>query len=686
MRLLFFALFLSPTLFAQIPIQKLAENHYQIGGGSYPVLELKEEMILIQTKKQKVKEKFGFYRFKEKIKGRCSKLKLEQQTDKDFLGSYEDCDCTFKLSLTQLDRSAFQLDLQLEGEDYNFIQLNIPHRNADFYGGGIQYSHFKLNGERFQMLSQESGIGRGDQPISRWTKLMKIRGSQSHTHLPIPFVIQKEKDKHQSYWLKGYARAHLDFQTDRLFKISTDGQELSLEIRKSQSLPQLLKSFTAASGRLPQLPKWAYQGTWLGTQGGLTTVKKQVQQAKAAGNPITALWIQDWVGKRKTRVGWQLNWQWKADKKSYPNFKDFCKEMNAEGLKVLGYINPFLADEGVMTEEAISKGYLIKDHKGKPYKIPTAGFPAYMIDLTNPEAANWLKTIIKENMIEAGLSGWMSDYAEGLPWDAVLHSGISAAEYHNQYPVDFARLNREAIQEAGKEGEIVFFSRSGHNHSARYATTFWMADQMVDWGRHDGLPSTVTAALSAGLSGISQLHSDIGGYTTITYALMPKVKRSKELLYRWTEFNVFHPIFRTHEGLKPAKNAQVYDDTETVEHFAKMGQLHEALAPYFEHLLQEAEEKGYPLLRPVFWVDPTYEKAFDPLQPLLCLGNELLIAPLVQEGLMEVLVELPSGSWWHPWSKQSFEGNAKVKVPFGQPAFFVREGTAWTRLLKEALD
>ncbi len=288
-------------------------------------------------------------------------------------------------------------------------------------------------------------------------------------------------------------------------------------------------------------------------------------------------------------------------------------------------------------------------------------------------------------MIEQGLSGWMSDYAEGLPWDAVLHSGISAAAYHNQYPVDFARLNREAIQEAGKEGEIIFFSRSGYNHSSRYATTFWMADQMVDWGLQDGLPSTVTAALSAGLSGISHIHSDIGGYTTITYALLKKVKRSRELLYRWAELNAFQPIFRTHEGLKPHKNIQVYSDSATIQHFAKMGRLHQALRPYFQYLLQEARAKGHPLLRPVFWVDPTYEADFDPLAPVLMLGNEIVLAPVVQPEQKERSLRLPAGKWWHPWTKQSFEGEATVAVPFGQPAFFVREGSPWESLLKEAL-
>lgn len=84
-------------------------------------------------------------------------------------------------------------------------------------------------------------------------------------------------------------------------------------------------------------------------------------------------------------------------------------------------------------------------------------------------------------MIDQGLSGWMADYGEWLPLDAKLFSGINAFDYHNQYAVDWAKLNREAIQEAGRDGDLVFFTRSGAIGSAQYSTLFWTGDQLVDW-------------------------------------------------------------------------------------------------------------------------------------------------------------------------------------------------------------
>ena len=70
--------------------------------------------------------------------------------------------------------------------------------------------------------------------------------------------------------------------------------------------------------------------------------------------------------------------------------------------------------------------------------------------------------VIKKNMIEFGFSGWMADFGEYLPIHGVFfHSGQSAQELHNEWPVLWARLNREAVEESGKLGEVVFWMRAG---------------------------------------------------------------------------------------------------------------------------------------------------------------------------------------------------------------------------------
>ena len=77
------------------------------------------------------------------------------------------------------------------------------------------------------------------------------------------------------------------------------------------------------------------------------------------------------------------------------------------------------------------------------------------------------------------------------------------ASYHNRYPVEWAKLNREAVQEAGREGDVVFFLRSGFTRSPAHATLFWEGDQMVTWDAQDGFMSALTGLISGGFSGFT---------------------------------------------------------------------------------------------------------------------------------------------------------------------------------------
>ena len=52
-------------------------------------------------------------------------------------------------------------------------------------------------------------------------------------------------------------------------------------------------------------------------------------------------------------------------------------------------------------------------------------------------------------MKEAGASGWMHDFGEYLPFDAVLSDGSDPVEYHSRYVEDWASVAKEAIQELG---------------------------------------------------------------------------------------------------------------------------------------------------------------------------------------------------------------------------------------------
>ena len=137
--------------------------------------------------------------------------------------------------------------------------------------------------------------------------------------------------------------------------------------------------------------------------------------------------------------------------------------------------------------------------------------------------------------------------------------------------------------------------RAGFSGVQAHCPLLWAGDQSVDFTRHDGIGTVITAALSAGLVGNAYSHSDCGGYTS----LLGNV-RTAELMQRWCELAAFAPVMRSHEGNRPDDNLQ-YDSTpELLACFARWSRVHAALAPYVRHLCDEAADCGLPAQRPLF--------------------------------------------------------------------------------------
>jgi alpha-glucosidase len=440
------------------------------------------------------------------------------------------------------------------------------------------------------------------------------------------------------------------------------------------SAPQLIDSLTGILGRQSVLPEWTQEGMWLGVQGGPDTILRKLDRAVEAGINVSALWVQDWVGRRLTSFGSQLMWNWRYEEQRYPELPRLIEQLHHRGVRFLGYINPFLAIERELYREASRQGFCVKDAAGGDLMVTITDFPAAMIDLTNPAAREWTKGVIRENMLGIGLDGWMADYGEYLPPGAVLASGESWDRVHNIYPVLWAQVNREAVAEAGREKEVTFFMRAGYHGSNRLSPAFWAGDQLVSWSRNDGLATVIPAGISLGLQGGAHFHADLGGFTTVAW-----VRRSKELLLRWAELSAFTLQMRSHEGNRPERNWQFDSDAETLAFLARMTRIYDRLKSYRHQALQEYQSRGMPVMR-----HPYLHYEQDPklhsLRYQYLLGRDLMVAPVISPRKLSRQVYLPADHWIHLWSGRSHgSGWHRVPAPLGQPPVFYREGSAFER-------
>ncbi len=580
---------------------------------------------------------------------------------------------TLKIGLDEAGR--LLLTLQNDDASHNRIWLRLAANPEDhIYGCGEQFSYFDLRGKPFPLWTSEQGVGRNKQTLVTWQADCKENagGDYYWTFFPQPTFVSTQK-----YYchLDNSCYMNFDFSAPDYHELAIWENHTTLRVECAPTYITLLEKLTALLGRQPELPDWVYDGVTLGIQGGTDVCQKKLDTMRNAGVKVNGIWAQDWSGVRMTSFGKRVMWNWRWDSNNYPQLDDRIGQWKKEGVQFLSYINPYVASDRDLCAEAGRLGYLAKQANGDDYLVEFGEFYGGVVDLTNPQAFDWFKNVIKKNMIELGCGGWMADFGEYLPTDTYLHNGVSAEIMHNAWPALWAKCNYEALEETGKLGEILFFMRAGSTGSQKYSTMMWAGDQNVDWSLDDGLASVVPAALSLAMSGHGLHHSDIGGYTTLF-----DMKRSKELLLRWCDFNAFTPMMRTHEGNRPGDNWQFDSDAETIAHFARMTTVFTTLKPYIKNAVAQNAKTGLPVMRPLFLHYEDDARAYS-LKYQYLFGRDLLVAPVYEEGRDDWTLYLPQDAWINLWTGERCDGgDVTVAAPLGQPPVFYRADSEWASL------
>ena len=573
-------------------------------------------------------------------------------------------------------QGALQIECRPEQPGFNRLWLMLCcARGEQIFGCGEQFSHIDLRGRRVPLWVREQGVGRGHNLITLYANLHSHAGGAWHTtYFPLPRFVAS------SGWychVAGSSYACFDFRPANHVVLELWQATACVTVGVTDSLTEAVTALSLVGGRQPPLPRWVGRGLILGAQGGTAVVEQKLARARRAGIEVSALWVQDWEGKRETAFGRQLMWDWQYDARLYHDLPRRIADWRESGVRFLGYINPFLVPEGALYSEASRRGYLVQRPQGGDYHVVVTTFPAGLLDLTNPEACRWIKQVIEHNMVAIGMSGWMADYGEYLPTDARLADGSDAAIWHNRYPAEWARVNYEAVAELGATDEIFFFMRAGYDQGTRYVPALFAGDQLVDWSRHDGLPSVLPAALSAGMSGIGVVHSDIGGFTSVAWK-----RRRRELFLRWAEQAAFSPIMRTHEGNRPDSNWQFDSDQLTLKHLARMSQIYRALRPYHQQLLQAYQQSGLAPMRPLalHW----HRVPATVLRRQYLYGSDMLVAPVLAPNRRHWSVWLPPDDWVDMWSGRPIAGGwHSVSAPWGYPPVFYRAAASNRTLFAE---
>ena len=548
--------------------------------------------------------------------------------------------------------------LSSEADSNSYVLPIRCDEDGSFHGFGEQYNATEQTGEAFTLLVSEQGIGREG---TVWS----FSGNEHTTYFPMPWYLDA---RGFGVLLESDYRVEADI-------CASDSQRAELEVVGDTALrwrvfagptpKDVIRQLGDHVGRPTAPPDWAFL-PWMCTQGGPDAVLTRLAAMQAANVSVGTLWVQDWTGERENAGGgYGVQYRWNADEDLYPDIAGFVADLHAQGLRVVGYVNPFVDQALEHWDEMEEAGMLPLD--------PETGEVATFIgprgsmttaDLSNPDTREYIREHLRVAVRDIGLDGWMADFAEWLPLDADIAEGDAAA-FHNRYPEVWQSLTRDVMEELRPDGDWLMFARSGWTGVQSQAQVHWVGDQEADWSETDGLPTVVPAMITLGLSGQPFATHDIAGFSG--------GPSTKELYLRWTELGAFSPFMRTHDGNEREENHRWDAEEYTTEHFSRMSRIHTALASERQQWAAEGESTGVPMVRHLLLEFPDDRETWQ-IHDQYLLGPNLLVAPVLEQGSVERTLYLPEGDWVHVWSGETTTGPQWItaSAPFGEPPVFSR--------------
>jgi len=148
------------------------------------------------------------------------------------------------------------------------------------------------------------------------------------------------------------------------------------------------------------------------------------------------------------------------------------------------------------------------------------------------------------------------------------------------------------------------------------------------------------------------------------------------LYLRWLQYGVFNPVFRPHAQEDVASEI-ARKDIITREKARKAVELRYQLLPYNYTLAFENSVTGKPLMRPLFFEEPTNENLLNEKESYLW-GNDFLIKPITKAGVTSAEVYFPkSSNWFDFYSNKKYNAGTTQTVAVTETEIptFVRGGS-----------
>ncbi|XP_044735680.1 myogenesis-regulating glycosidase isoform X2 [Chrysoperla carnea] len=323
------------------------------------------------------------------------------------------------------------------------------------------------------------------------------------------------------------------------------------------------------------------------------------------------------------------------DEERFQTLDETVKIIRRRGFRTVFSIQPFISTESVNFVECVRKGLLITE-RHSDQRIPALTRykslqSAGVLDFTKNETMPWLKAQLELVMKRYSIDAFYLDLGTAFDMPHYYQCNI-----HSTNPDEFRTYLINSLQ-----GTVSIIGVSSAVQRPRAPIFVSLPPFESSWR---SIKRVIPTVLTYGIIGYPFIMSGaVGGdfqpetmwrnITDDNEALL-----DKELYIRWLQLSTFLPVIRFTD--LPSKYGK-----DVLDMAKRLTSLRlNVITPLLRKYARETLDSGLPLIRPLWMIDPV-DQACHAVTDEFSIGEEVIVAPILQPGVRHREVYLPAGVW-----------------------------------------
>jgi alpha-glucosidase len=514
--------------------------------------------------------------------------------------------------------------------------------------------------EKFIGLGEKTGgINRRGQVYQNWNSdVPAYAQNQDPLYATIPFFIGVHGNVCYGIFFDNTHHSYFNFgggADEELYHFGADDGEMNYYFFGGATVPQLLKEYTALTGRTPMPPLWSLgyqQCRW-----GYASSKELISLAKTLREKR---FPSDVVYMDITYMDHYKVFTW--DPVNFPDPAGMMDELKKMNFDLVTIIDPGIkVEKGYKAyEDGVAQNQFAKYPDGRLYVGHVWPGRCHFPDFTKAGTRKWWGNNFKASHTDIGIRGFWNDMNEPAAWGREFPNLIEFGEGPDKatlYTVKnaYGLLMSKATYEGTKtllNGQRPFvLTRASYSGIQKYSAQ-WTGDNFAS-DEHMLLGQRLLNSMA--VSGIPYVGMDIGGF-------MGDV--TPELYVRWMNLGIYSPLMRQHSVIDSRYHEPWQFGEANTRFIRSLLEQRYKMLPYLYSSFYAAHQSGLPVNR-MLPVAYTFDNNCynDKFGNEFLFGDNLLVCPADSKTLIAEVYLPGDGRWYRLADDKIYEGGRSQYVP-----------------------